>query len=62
MLQDRIPASFAAVAPRAGPIRVVALPSARISEIRRVEVEGSGLSASEYRVCANYMALMLRPI
>ena len=50
MLQDRIPASFTAVAPRAGPIRVAALPNARISEIRRVEVEGSGLSASEYRV------------
>ena len=50
MLQDRIPASFSAVAPRAGPIRVATLPDARISEIRRVAVEGSGLSASEYRV------------
>ena len=50
MLQDRIPASFSAVAPRAGLIRIATLPDARISEIRRVAVEGSGLSASEYRI------------
>lgn len=50
MLQDRIPASFLSVAPRSGPLALAALPGARITESRRVEIEGAGLSASEYRV------------
>lgn len=50
MLQDRIPASFSSVAPRAGAVALAALPGARITESRRVEIEGAGLSASEYRV------------
>ncbi|WP_349237683.1 type-F conjugative transfer system secretin TraK [Novosphingobium sp. SG707] len=50
MLQDRIPASFSSVAPRAGALALAALPGARITENRRVEIEGAGLSASEYRV------------
>lgn len=50
MLQDRIPATFSEVAPRADPVVLASLPATRISEQRRVEVEGAGLSASEYRV------------
>lgn len=50
MLQDRIPASFSSVAPRAGALALASLPGARITESRRVEIEGAGLSASEYRV------------
>lgn len=50
LLQDRIPASFSSVAPRAEPVTLSALSQARIIERRRVEVEGSGLSASEYGV------------
>jgi conjugal transfer pilus assembly protein TraK len=50
MLQDRVPASFSQVAPQTGNLALAGLPSARISERLRVEIEGSGLSASEYRV------------
>lgn len=50
MLQDRIPASFTPVAPRASKIRLSDLPGAAIEERRRVEIEGAGLSASEYLV------------
>ncbi|MDE8654457.1 type-F conjugative transfer system secretin TraK [Novosphingobium album (ex Liu et al. 2023)] len=50
MLQDRIPASFTVVAPRLGTIPLTGLPAAYVSERRRVAIEGSGLSASEYRV------------
>lgn len=52
MLQDRIPASFTAVAPRSDRLRLANLPGAEIDERRRVEIEGSGLSASEYLVTA----------
>jgi conjugal transfer pilus assembly protein TraK len=50
LLQDRVPASFAEVAPRGGSIALAALPTARLKERRRVEIEGAGLSASEYLV------------
>ena len=50
MLQDRIPASFTSVAPRSGPIRLATLPGATLEERRRIEIDGSGLSASEYLV------------
>ncbi|MCG2841317.1 type-F conjugative transfer system secretin TraK [Sandaracinobacter sp. RS1-74] len=50
MLQDRIPGSFTAVAPRADKVRLTELPGASVDERRRVEIEGSGLSASEYLV------------
>ncbi|MDE1917874.1 MAG: type-F conjugative transfer system secretin TraK [Sphingomonadales bacterium] len=50
MMQDRIPASFTSVAPRATPLLLEALPGIALHERRRVEVEGSGLSASEYRL------------
>nr|WP_231736675.1 MULTISPECIES: type-F conjugative transfer system secretin TraK [Sphingobium] len=53
MLQDRVPASFAEVAPRAGRIVLAGLPAAILTERRRVSIEGAGLSASEYLVAAN---------
>ena len=50
MLQDRVPASFSVVAPARDSFLLDSLPSARITERRRVEADGTGLSASEYRV------------
>lgn len=50
LLQDRVPASFAEVAPSRARFVVTDLPDAVITERRRLEIEGSGLSASEYRV------------
>lgn len=52
MLQERIPASFAEVAPARQLIVVASLPGLLIRERRRVEIEGAGLSASEYRIDA----------
>ncbi len=52
MLQDRIPGSFTAIAPRAARIRLSDLPGATIEERRRIEIEGSSLSASEYLLTA----------
>jgi conjugal transfer pilus assembly protein TraK len=52
LLQDRVPASFAEVAPRTDQLIITELPSVSLLERRRLEVEGSGLSASEYRVTA----------
>lgn len=52
LLQDRVPASFSEVAPATASILLASIPGARISERRRVEIEGSGLSASEYLVHA----------
>lgn len=48
LLQDRIPASFTEVAPQATKLMVVDLPNVFIHERRRLDVEGAGLSASEY--------------
>ena len=53
LLQDRVPASFAEVAPRVGRIVLAGLPTATLTERRRVAIEGAGLSASEYLVSAN---------
>lgn len=53
MLQDRVPASFTEVAPRSGLITVQSMPSATLTERRRLEIEGSGLSASEYRITSD---------
>jgi conjugal transfer pilus assembly protein TraK len=50
LLQDRVPASFSEVAPRASTMSLAGLPAASLRERRRVEIEGSGLSASEYLV------------
>lgn len=53
LLQDRVPASFAEVAPRNGTVMLAGLPTATLRERRRVEIEGAGLSASEYLVNAS---------
>lgn len=58
MLQDRVPASFSEVAPGAATLSVADLPQATITERRRLAVEGSGLSASEYRVTATSAAAL----
>lgn len=50
LLQDRVPASFAEVAPRRDRLTLPDLPSVTIGERRRLEIEGAGLSASEYLV------------
>lgn len=50
LLQDRVPASFAEVAPRSDMLTVTELPTVTLSERRRLDIEGSGLSASEYRI------------
>ncbi|MBO9379495.1 hypothetical protein GG804_22235 [Sphingomonas histidinilytica] len=50
IFQERIPATFTEVAPQAGAVLLSSLPGAHITERRRLEVEGAGLSASEYRV------------
>ena len=53
VLQERVPASFVEVAPARGLIALADLPELLIRERRRLEIEGAGLSASEYRVEAN---------
>lgn len=58
MLQDRIPGSFTSVAPRSGTIRLVSLPDAAIEERQRIEIDGSGLSASEYLVSVSSEAVL----
>lgn len=58
MLQDRIPGSFTAAAPRSGAIRLANLPDAAIEERRRIEIDGSGLSASEYLVSVGSDAVL----
>ncbi|GGN57351.1 MULTISPECIES: type-F conjugative transfer system secretin TraK [Novosphingobium] len=50
MLQDRLPASFAEVAPASGTLTLTGLPGIALTERRHVAVEGAGLSASEYLV------------
>jgi conjugal transfer pilus assembly protein TraK len=50
LLQDRVPASFSEVAPRSDVLTVTELPTVTLSERRRLDIEGSGLSASEYRI------------
>lgn len=53
MLEERIPASFTEVAPSRQLIVLASLPSLLVRERRRLEIEGSDLSASEYRIDAN---------
>ena len=50
MLQDRIPASFSEVAPAARDLMLPTYPGLVLHERRRISVDGSGLSASEYLV------------
>ena len=58
MLQDRIPASFTNVGPRSAPFRLGLLPDASIKERSRIEIDGSGLSASEYLVSVSSDTLL----
>lgn len=53
LFQDRVPASFSEVAANARPITLTAAPTLRITERRRVVIEGAGLNASEYWVEAS---------
>ncbi|WBQ17662.1 type-F conjugative transfer system secretin TraK [Sphingobium yanoikuyae] len=53
ILQERVPASFSEVAPSRDRLVLADLPSASLTERRRLEVEGAGLSVSEYLVRAN---------
>lgn len=50
LFQDRVPASFSEVAADARPISLTAAPTLRITERRRVLIEGADLNASEYWV------------
>lgn len=52
MLQDRVPASFSVVAPAAGPLAIGSLAGLTLTETRRLGIDGTGLSASEYRLVA----------
>lgn len=53
MLQDRVPASFTEIAVSPRPLALSAAPALRITERRRVAIEGTGLSASEYWIEAS---------
>ncbi|WP_066763108.1 type-F conjugative transfer system secretin TraK [Sphingobium sp. CCH11-B1] len=53
ILQERVPASFSEVAPSRDRLVLADLPSASLTERRRLEVEGAGLSVSEYLVRTN---------
>lgn len=53
LLQDRVPASFAEVAPRSDALAITDLPAVTLTERRRLDIEGSGLSASEYLLRAS---------
>lgn len=50
LLQDHVPASFSEIAPARDRLTLAALPDVSIIERRRLEIEGAGLSASEYLV------------
>ncbi|WP_067735127.1 MULTISPECIES: type-F conjugative transfer system secretin TraK [Sphingomonadaceae] len=53
ILQDRVPASFSEVAPASAPLMIADVPTVSLTERRRLEIEGAGLSVSEYLVRAN---------
>lgn len=50
LLQDRVPASFAEVAAARDGFDVVGMPGITARERRRLEIEGAGLSVSEYLI------------
>src|SRR3546814_2262553 len=52
ILQDRVPASFSEVAPARDRLVLADLPTASLTERRRLGVEGAGLSVSAYMVRA----------
>jgi conjugal transfer pilus assembly protein TraK len=56
VLQERVPASFVEVAPSRRMIALASLPGLLVHERRRLEIEGAGLSVSEYRIDANSAA------
>jgi conjugal transfer pilus assembly protein TraK len=56
ILQDRVPASFAEVAPGRDRIMLAEVPHVSLSERRRLEIEGAGLTASEFLVQADASA------
>jgi conjugal transfer pilus assembly protein TraK len=58
MLQDRVPASFSEVAPNASRMTLTDLPGITLVERRRLEVEGAGLSVSEYLASAAAQAIL----
>ncbi len=58
LLQDRVPASFAEVAPARDKLAIARQPAIAITERRRLDVEGAGLSASEYLVRASAPATL----
>lgn len=53
ILQDRVPASFTEAAPARDHILMAGLDGVTLTERRRLEVDGAGLSASEYAVSAD---------
>lgn len=53
ILQDRVPASFAEVAPGREPITLADLPLVTLTERRRLEIEGASLTASEFLLRAD---------
>jgi conjugal transfer pilus assembly protein TraK len=50
LLQERVPASFTEVAPARRALIMAQLPGILVSERRRFEIDGTGLSDSEYAV------------
>lgn len=50
LLQDRVPASFSEVATLSRQMIIPAAPALRVTERRRVTIEGADLNASEYRI------------
>jgi conjugal transfer pilus assembly protein TraK len=50
LLQERVPASFTEVAPMRRALGLAELPGIVVSERRRFEIDGTGLSVSEYAV------------
>jgi conjugal transfer pilus assembly protein TraK len=58
LLQDRVPASFSEVAPARDRLILADLPTASLTERRRLAVEGAGLSVSEYLVRASVATML----
>ncbi len=50
LLQDRIPASFMEVAPSRDNVTIADAPDLVVKERRRLEIDGAGLSVSEYLI------------
>lgn len=58
LLKERVPASFTEVAPSRELVRLTGAPGVTIRERRRLEIEGSDLSVSEYRLEAQQDAAL----